>query len=153
MNLIDEVTKAVAKPIKDLGYSDFKVSLKKERGTTTLEILVDKDDAISLDDIIAVNDTISPLLDELDLFNEPYMLDVSSFGAEKPIDVNNLEKYVGKYINIHLSNPYKGENILEGDLVEANAETITLTYRIKTRVVRSIIKRSDIDRARLAIKF
>jgi ribosome maturation factor RimP len=153
MILIDEVSKAIAKPIKDLGYSDFKVSLKREKGTLTLEVLVDKDDAISLDDIITVNDTISPILDGLDLINEPYMLDVSSFGAEKPIDVSNLEKYVGKYINIHLSNPYKGENILEGDLVDASKDEITLTYRIKTRVIKSIIKRSDIDRARLAIKF
>ena len=153
MILIDEVSKAIAKPIKDLGYSDFKVSLKREKGTLTLEVLVDKDDAISLDDIITVNDTISPILDGLDLINEPYMLDVSSFGAEKPIDVSNLEKYVGKYINIHLSNPYKGENILEGNLVDASKDEITLTYRIKTRVIKSIIKRSDIDRARLAIKF
>ena len=150
---LNKVISIIEKPIHDLGYSDFKVSFKRDKGVNTLEILVDKDDVISLDDIIAVNDTISPLLDDVDICEGPYMLDVSSFGAEKPIDVNKLDKYVGKYINIHLSNPYKGENILEGDLEEVNDSTITLAYRIKTRVVRSIIERKDIDRARLAIKF
>ena len=153
MILIDEVSKAIAKPIKDLGYSDFKVSLKREKGTLTLEVLVDKDDAISLDDIITVNDTISPILDGLDLINEPYMLDVSSFGAEKPIDVSNLEKYVGKYVNLHLSNPYKGLNNLEGDLKAVNEKEVSISIKEKARVKEIILNRDDIDKARLAIKF
>lgn len=153
MSIEKEVLDLIQKPINDLGYINVSVSFLKEKGTSYLRVLVDKDEPLSLDDIIAVNDTISPLLDEADLIEGAYMLDVSSYGAEKKIDVASLEKYVGKYINIHLTNPYKGENYLEGDLKEVNKDTITLSFRIKTRVVDAIINRKDIDKARLAIKF
>lgn len=153
MSIEKEVLDLIQKPINDLGYINVSVSFSKEKGTSYLRVLVDKDEPLSLDDIIAVNDTISPLLDEADLIEGAYMLDVSSYGAEKKIDVASLEKYVGKYINIHLTNPYKGENYLEGDLKEVTKDTITLSFRIKTRVVDAIINRKDIDKARLAIKF
>ena len=136
-----------------MGYINVSVSFTKEKGTYFLRVLVDKDEPISLDDIIAINDKISPLLDEADLIKDEYMLDVSSYGAEKKIDVNSLEKYVGRYINIHLTNPYKGENYLEGDLVSVTKDEITLSYRIKTRKVDAIVDRKTIDKARLAIKF
>ena len=153
MSIEKEVLDLIQKPINDLGYINVSVSFSKEKGTSYLRVLVDKDEPLSLDDIIRVNDTISPLLDEADLIEGAYMLDVSSYGAEKKIDVTSLEKYVGKYINIHLTNPYKGENYLEGDLKEVSKDSITLSFRIKTRVVEAIINRKDIDKARLAIKF
>ena len=85
--------------------------------------------------------------------DNPYTLDVSSLGAEKPIDLEKLDKYQGKYVNLHLSHPYKGENIIEGDLKEVTSDYVVLTYRIKTRIVEAKIERKDIDKARLAIKF
>lgn len=153
MSLETEVLKLIEKPINEMGYINVSVSFTKEKGTYFLRVLVDKDEPISLDDIIAINDKISPLLDEADLIKDEYMLDVSSYGAEKKIDVNSLEKYVGRYINIHLTNPYKGENYLEGDLVSVTKDEITLSYRIKTRKVDAIVDRKTIDKARLAIKF
>ena len=153
MSLETEVLKLIEKPINEMGYINVSVSFAKEKGTYFLRVLVDKDEPISLDDIIAINDKISPLLDEADLIKDEYMLDVSSYGAEKKIDVNSLEKYVGRYINIHLTNPYKGENYLEGDLVSVTKDEITLSYRIKTRKVDATVDRKVIDKARLAIKF
>ena len=153
MSLETEVLNLIEKPINEMGYINVSVSFTKEKGTYFLRVLVDKDEPISLDDIIAINDKISPLLDEADLIKDEYMLDVSSYGIEKKIDVNSLEKYVGKYINIHLTNPYKGENYLEGDLVSVTKDEITLSYRIKTRKVDAVIDRKTIDKARLAIKF
>lgn len=153
MGIEKQVLELIEKPINELGYINVSVSFVRESGTSYLRVLIDKDEVISLDDIIAVNDLISPMLDKADLIPGAYVLDVSSYGAEKKIDVNNLEKYVGKYVNIHLSNPYKGENYLEGDLIEVTKDSVTLSYKVKTRVINAIINRKDIDKARLAIKF
>ncbi|MCR5332926.1 MAG: ribosome maturation factor RimP [Bacilli bacterium] len=153
MGIEKQVLELIEKPINELGYINVSVSFVRESGTSYLRVLIDKDEVISLDDIIAVNDLISPMLDKADLIPGAYVLDVSSYGAEKKIDVNNLEKYVGKYVNIHLSNPYKGENYLEGDLIEVTKDSVTLSYKVKTRVTNAIINRKDIDKARLAIKF
>lgn len=153
MSIEQSVLNLIEKPIKALGYDKIEVKYVKEFGTQYLRVLVDKDDAIDLEDIIKVNDLVSPLLDEADLISTEYVLDVTSFGAEKPIDVDKLEKYIGKYINIHLSNPYKGLNNLEGDLEEVTPEEVTIVYKEKTRAIHAKINRHDIDKARFAIKF
>ncbi|HBF68217.1 MAG TPA: ribosome maturation factor RimP [Firmicutes bacterium] len=153
MNIEKQILELIEKPINDLGYENVSVTYKRENGTNYLRVLIDKDDVISLDDIVRVNDLISPILDEKDLIEEAYILDVSTYGAEKSIDVNKLEKYVGKYVRVHLTNPYKGENYLEGSLDSVSSDIVSLTYRVKSRLIKAELNRKDIDKARLAIKF
>ena len=154
MTLESTVKNLIEKPVKALGYTEIDVKFVRESGTNYLRVMVDKDDeVIDLDDIMKVNDVISPLLDEADLIQTNYVLDVTTFGAEKKIDVAKLEKYVGKYINVHLTNPIKGLNIIEGTLESVDNDKVIITYKEKTRVIKCEIVRSTIDKARLAIKF
>ena len=153
MNLEKQVYELIEKPIKALGYTEVYVSYVREQGNNVLRVSIDRDDVISLDDIIKVNDIVSPILDEADLIQGAYMLDVTSLGAEKPIDVSKLEKYLNRYVNIHLSHPYKGENILEGDLTYVDENKVIISFREKTRLINAEIERKHIDKARLAIKF
>lgn len=153
MNIEKRVLEVIEQPILQLGFNKVQVIYKKESGVFYLHVMIDKDEVISLEEIIKVNDLISPLLDRADLIQNEYVLDVTSFGAEKPIELDKLEKYVGKYVHFHLSHPYKGENILEGDLDEVGVDTVKLSFRVKTRLVKVELERKDIDDARLAIKF
>ena len=154
MTLESTVKNLIEKPIKALGYTEVEVKYVKEFGTQYLRVMVDKDDeVIDLDEIVKVNDIVSPILDEADLIKTNYVLDVTTFGAEKPIDVAKLEKYVGRYINIHLSHPYKGLNIVEGTLESVDNDRIVISYKEKTRLIKCEIVRNTIDKARLAIKF
>ena len=154
MTLESTIKNLIEKPIKALGYSDVDVKFVREFGTNYLRVMVDKDDeAIDLDEIVKVNDVVSPILDEADLIKTNYVLDVTTFGAEKPIDVAKLEKYVGKYVNIHLSHPYKGLNIIEGTLESVDNDYIVINYKEKTRLIKCEIVRNTVDKARLAIKF
>lgn len=149
----DQIKELISKKVSELGYDYLDVSFKKENGTFILRITVDKDDAISLEDIVKVNEVISPIIDEADLIKDKYMLDVTSLGAEKPIKLDKLEKHVDKYINIHLLNPYKGENYLEGTLLEVSEKEIVIELKDKARKFKVSINRDNIDKARLAIKF
>ncbi len=154
MTLESTVKNLIEKPIKALGYTDVDVKFVRESNTNYLRVMVDKDDeVIGLDEIVKVNDLISPLLDDADLIQTNYVLDVTTFGAEKAIDVAKLEKYVGKYINVHLTHPYKGLNIIEGTLESVDNDKVVISYREKTRLIKCEIVRSTIDKARLAIKF
>ena len=154
MKLESSIKNLIEKPLKALGYSEIDVKFVREFGTNYLRVMLDKDnEVISLDQIMEANDVISPILDEADLIKSNYVLDVTTFGAEKPIEVSKLEKYVGKYINIHLTNPYKGLNIIEGTLENVNGELVTISYKEKTRLIKCEIVRNTIDKARLAIKF
>ena len=154
MTLESTVKNLIEKPIKALGYTEFDVKYVNEFGTNYLRIMVDKEDeVIDLEQIMKVNDIISPILDEADLIKNNYVLDVTTFGAEKKIDVAKLEKYVGRYINIHLTNPYKGLNIIEGTLESVDNDEVIISYKEKTRLIKCELVRNTIDKARLAIKF
>ena len=78
---------------------------------------------------------------------------IIAFKISKMVNESLLEKYVGKYVNIHLTHPYKGENYLEGDLTSVTDDKVVISYKIKTRLVNAEVNRNDIDKARLAIKF
>ena len=154
MTLESTVKNLIEKPIKALGYTEVEVKFVREFGTNYLRVMVDKDDeVIDLEQIMEVNDVVSPILDEADLIQSNYVLDVTTFGAEKAIDVSKLEKYVGKYVNVHLSHPFKGLNNIEGTLESVDNEIVIISYKEKTRLIKCDVVRSTIDKARLAIKF
>ena len=151
MEELETVKSLINEALAKEGYELY--SFKYMPRTKILEIVVDRDEPINIDNITEISLLISELLDEHDFTETAYTLDVSSLGIEKPIDVNRLDKYVGKYVNLHLANPYKGKNTLEGDLVEVKDDQVLLTYKDKTRDIKCELNKKDIDKARLAIKF
>ena len=132
-----------------LGYDLVSLSFSKE----TLAIVVDKEEEIDMNMIVDLTNEINVYLDELNPFENAYTLDLSSLGAEKPLKIEKLDKYVGKYVHVHLINPIKDENIYEGDLVNVNQDSITIVYRNKTRSIPVEIEKKNISKIRLAIKF
>lgn len=141
------------KPLEEIGYELVDVKLFRDKSGLTLSLTVDRDEPISLDDIVKVSDLVNPILDQADPIQGAYTLDISSLGAEKPIKLDVLEKYAGKFVNIHLSHPYEGKNILEGTLLEANADSLTLVVKEKAKKKEIKIERKYVDKARLAIEF
>ena len=139
----------IEKKLNELGYDLVSLSFSKE----TLAIVVDKDEEIDMNMIVELTNQVNAYLDELNPFEKAYTLDLSSLGAEKPLKLEKLDKYIGKYVHVHLVNPIKGENIYEGDLKNVNNETITLVYRNKTRSIEVEINKANISKIRLAIKF
>ena len=141
------------KRINELGYDLVSLSSKKEKGDLVVSIVVDKVDPIDMNEIVSLSEKLSTYMDEIDNSETPYLLDISSLGAEKPLKVENLKDYVGRYVNVHVNNAINGENIFEGDMVEVTEDSITIEYRIKTRVKKVVILQSNIYKIRLAIKF
>ena len=139
----------IEKKVNELGYELVSLSFSKE----TLSIVVDKEQEIDMDMIVEVTNAFNSYLDELNPFEKAYTLDISSLGAEKPLKIEKLDAYVGKYVHVHLINPIKGENIYEGDLVNVNQDSISITYKNKIRSINLEIAKSNISKIRLAIKF
>ena len=139
--------------INELGYELIEIKSRREKGDLILSIVVDRVEPIDMNAIVKISEEISKYLDEIDNSDEKYFLDISSLGAEKPLKVEDLPKYVSRYVNVHVTNPVEGENIYEGELSEVNEDSITITYKVKTRVKKVVILQSNIYKIRLAIKF
>ena len=139
--------------ISELGFEPISINKKIEKGDVLLSIIVDRVEPIDMDTIVKISQDLSTYLDEVDNSDEKYFLDISSLGAEKPLKIEDLGKYVGRFIHVHVNNAIDGMNIFEGDLVEVKEDSLTLTHRIKTRVKTVNILFNNIYKIRLAIKF
>ena len=147
--VLNELKKLIEAKLNTLGYDLVEFNF----GNDTLSIVIDKESEIDMNMIVEVTNELNAYLDEINPFEKPYTLDLSSLGAEKPLKVERLNAYVGKYVNVHLVNPIKGENIYEGDLKEVDDDKIIITYRQKTRSIDLEVLKSNIYKIRLAIKF
>ena len=149
----NQIEKLLSEKLASLGFDLASFSISFSKNEQVVSIVVDRVENIDMEAITKLSQELSLFFDEIDPFDRAYTLDISSLGAEKPLKVEDLSKYLNSYVNVHLINPIDGENIYEGDLVDVKEEKITLSYRIKTRVKTVDITKSNISKIRLAIKF
>lgn len=134
------------------------VNFKKVHGEFILEVLIDKEEGITLDDATNVNQDLSDLLDEVDPIDTSYCLEVSSVGAERELknDVD-LSKSIGKYVNVKTYEKIQIDKYLvkefEGDLVSFNENEYVIETMVKTRKIQVNVERKLVAKIRLAIKF
>ncbi|MBR0295177.1 MAG: ribosome maturation factor RimP [Bacilli bacterium] len=150
---LEALKKPIESKLSELGYELYLLKSRKEGKNLVLEIVIDRVEPINMNDIVNVSNVLNALLDELDPFEEPYLLDVSSLGAEKPLKVEKLKDYIGSYIHLHMINPVDGLNIVEGTLENVDDEKLTISYKVKTRVKQLSTLLNNIYQIRLAIKF
>ena len=74
----EQVKKLIEGPVGELGINIDSVVLEKESGALFLRIVIDRDEVIDVDTCVEVTNVINPLLDEANLIEEAYMLDVST---------------------------------------------------------------------------
>ncbi len=148
-----ELEQLIRSKLQEIGYELISINSHIEKGERLLSIVVDRVEPIDMEAIVEVSRVLNEYLDELNPFENSYTLDISSLGAEKPLNKDKLGDYVNRYIHVHLVNPINGENIYEGTLVGQDEEKITLEYRVKTRTKVVDIQKSNISKIRLAIKF
>ncbi len=146
----------ILKPVADsVGLLIEKLEYHKKGRDYYLTIYVEKDDEVTtLDDVCQVSELFGAKLDEVDLIQDNYILDVSTSGAEKPItDFTKFEKYVGKYMYVKFINGYQGKNDITGTLEKVENDQLIISYREKTRTKVINVQISNISKANLAVKF
>ena len=74
----EQIKKLLEEPVGELGVTIDSVKLEKESGNLFLRIVIDRDEIIDIDKCVEVTIVINPLLDEADLIEESYILDVST---------------------------------------------------------------------------
>ena len=148
-----ELEKLLKDKLGELGYDLYSLNISYEKGNKILSIVVDRVEPIDMEAIVELSRSLNAYLDEIDPFDTTYTLDISSLGAEKPLNKDNLAPYINRFVHVHLTNPINGENIYEGDLVSLDENQITLCYRVKTRTKTVDITKENISKIRLAIKF
>lgn len=76
--VLDEIRNAIIEPMKEMEIIVDSITYEKEGNYNFLRIELDKINGIDLDTIVAATEVINPIIDELDLIDESYILDIIS---------------------------------------------------------------------------
>lgn len=126
----------------------YDISYQKEGGNLILQVLLDKKDGITIEDLEGANKLISDMLDKYDSDMPLYYLEVSSPGAEKELrNYEEIKENVGKYI-------YLETNLVKyyGTLEEVNEDNLVIRVNFKGRFKNVNISLADLNFIRLAVK-
>ena len=105
-----------------------------------LEILLDGDNGISIDDCVAVSRHVGFHLEEENVIENAYRLEVSSPGIDSPLLLTRqYEKNIGRNIRIKLADGTKRE----GTLIKATDHIVTIEEKIKEKGKKAELKEAE----------
>ena len=128
----------------------------KEKGQNYLRIYVDRENGIDMDEIAGLSELLSAKLDQIqpDPFPDPYILEVSSPGIERPIrNETDWQKALNEYVHVKLYQKVEGGKEYEGTLKSYDDSEIELEIKVKTKKKVLSLPRKTIASIRFAIEF
>ena len=148
--LLEEIKKRVGPLLKANGMELVDLFISRGRRRSLLRFLVDKPTGITLDECARLNQEISRFLDEENIVQESYVLEVSSPGLDRPMkNTRDFQRCLGQIVKIALHQPLNGQNVWIGFMDGVDEENIIIRAEQGERVR---IARKDIAWAKLEIK-
>lgn len=74
----DKVRNLIEDEVNKLGVRIDNIEYLKENGNYFLRITIDKDDIVDLDTCVEVTNIINPILDESNIIDDSYILDITT---------------------------------------------------------------------------
>ncbi len=137
--------------IEEMRFELVDVEYVKEGGTWYLRAYIDKPGGITVDDCEAVSRRFSDLLDEEDFIEDSYVMEVSSPGLDRPLKKDSdLQRSIGREVDIKLFRPIDGQKELTGTLLAYSKENLTIGFGEEDRTE---IPREMIALVRLSFDF
>ncbi|MBM3268338.1 MAG: ribosome maturation factor RimP [Candidatus Sericytochromatia bacterium] len=146
---IQERVHSLAQPLAaSLGLDVVEVEWTREHGRRILRVTIYKPAGISHDDCEALSRRLDAALDEAGAIQEPYHLEVSSPGAERPLESDeDYRRFAGRRVLIKLREPVAGRREWRGSLVGATPDEVVVAHEGGEMA----LPRGSISRARLSI--
>ncbi|MDR3293175.1 MAG: ribosome maturation factor RimP [Clostridiales bacterium] len=115
--------------IAPMGYETLEVEFSRKYGDLNLTVYIGAENPITLDDCEKVHKAIDEPLDELNpTYDEKYMLNVSSYGIDRPLKTeNDFKRTVGKEVEIALYTAQNGKKKHIGFLKSYDGECVVIT--------------------------
>ena len=134
----DQVTEIATPIVENLGYELVEVKYQKGRNGMELTLFIYSKNGISLDDCEKVSKAVDLPLDELNPTNdEPYSLNVSSLGLDRPIkNQKDANRNMGIEIEVKLYAPKDGAKVYTGILTDCTEQTITINTKNEQKTFR-----------------
>jgi ribosome maturation factor RimP len=150
MEVVNRVKSLIQEYLDTNGIELVDMTYRREQGGMTLRLLADTADGISMAECEALNNFLSGRLDEENLIDEHYTLEVSSPGLDRPIITDrDFERSMGKELEISTYQAIDMKKYHEGSLIGMDKENIV----IESAEISTVIPRGLIARAKLKVNF
>lgn len=126
-NRVEEAVEKIAEEIlSNTDYELVDVEYVKERDWF-LRVYIDKEGGIGLDDCQEVSGLLDEKLEELNIINDRYILEVSSPGLDRALKKEkDFKREMGKVVDITLYKAIDGEKMITGKLTGYTKDIITI---------------------------
>ena len=81
--MLEKIQELIKEPLSNEGIDVLSVSWEVEEGVKNLMIVIDKKPYVDLDTCVKATHIINPILDEADLIEDSYVLNVCSKGVDE----------------------------------------------------------------------
>jgi ribosome maturation factor RimP len=101
------------------GYEIVRAAITQEGQSNTLQIMVERKDLneITIKDCVIITKKLSIIFEDKSPLNEPYQLEISSPGIERPLTrPHDYNKYSGQMVKILTTNPVSNKKKFKGIL-------------------------------------
>lgn len=134
MKVAESVYEKILPLFANTGIRLIEVEYIKKNDGMHLIVYIDRDEGLTLDDCVFVNDLIDEALDELNPTDDkPYALDISSYGLDRPLKYDwQFDKYMNKMVTVKLYR--KIGDLKEFDAVLVNYTDKDYTFDINNRL-------------------
>ncbi len=146
----EQLTELVQPSLRHLGLDLVDLQWRQGR-SSVLRLVIDSAAGVTLDDCERVSHAVGAVLDAYDPIAGRYALEVSSPGAERPLQSEaEWQAAVGRRVNVRLRSG-DGELVVEGRLLGLDDEGIAIEARDRNRRRLTTVARRDVLAARIVV--
>lgn len=125
--IVDEVTHYLEPILANFNFELVDVEFVKEGPSYFLRIYIDKEGGVTIEDCRITSRAIEEILDEKDIIEPAYMLEVSSPGLDRVLKKDkDFERFKGHVVDVKLYTPIHKQKMIQGELVSKTDEVLTL---------------------------
>lgn len=148
---IESITLGLVEPLaNEHGFECVDVEFVKEAGHYYLRVFLDKPDGITVNDCEVISRALEAKLDTKDPVKDPYILEVSSPGLDRPLKKDkDFERHLGDMVELKLYKAVDKVKDFTGELSAYDEETLTVIVDEESMT----FDRKDVAIIRLAIIF
>lgn len=154
MDQIERIKQAIEPLLNEESILLHDVQWVQENKMKILQIsIIREDGSIDLDACSIATEKISQKLDELDMIQNEYYLEVCSPGAERVLrTIEEVKNEIGSFIYIKFKQPTQGMNDVKGTLKDVQDQVLSMEYMNKAVRKKITLEYENIALIRLSVK-
>lgn len=155
VDLYKIVTELVKKFIDDDEIFLVEVNIKGKPGNQKIQVFIDGDNSVDVDECSKISKKLSSELEEKDIIEGRYIIEVSSPGVDKPLKfIRQFPKHIGRELEIITidKNRYQGKLL---DIIDEQIEVSLKSNKLKKELNKESLKLSldEIEQANVVLRF